>query len=203
MYRKKPKSKLFQNYTLVYFFLLGIIILIGIISAMVFQITMKPEYTKNVHGHMVNAYYSNTPELMIENLEKAKQGMINLGLTENLYMSHYSWEQTPDNKMDYQYKHIDSIIERAYDVIEWREDASHESGTQANDIYEQKMKNLRNFLKSEGWSDDIAYETWLAHNHSFIWFISSSFGIAIIIGTYLLLGIPIGIRLVTLALSEW
>lgn len=136
-------------------------------------LSQEPAFNRAVHGHMVNAYYSNTPETMIANLQKAKDGMVHLGLTPEMYSTNYPWHKTHDNRMDWEYNHLDQIIARAKDVQVWRDNASHQAGTQANDIYEQKMDNLRAFIKEDGWSDDIAHDAWSANFHSVYWWWTS------------------------------
>jgi hypothetical protein len=105
---------------------------------------------------------------MISNLQKARQGMVDLGLTPETYGAFWPWDMTPDNRMDWEYAHIDQTIERAKDVAKWR-DGQNSQGTQATDVYEQKMDNLRSFLVEGGWSDDIAYSAWMVKDHLVIY----------------------------------
>jgi len=39
------------------------------------------------------------------------------------------------------------------------------------DVYEQKMMNVRKFIKEDAWSDDIAHETYFANYHLFYYFL--------------------------------
>lgn len=132
----------------------------------------RVEYQREVHGYMVNAYYSNTPELMVENLQQARDGMVALGLRAELYGGLYPWEKTPDNRMSFTYDLIDSIIRRAEAVADDRE-RQIKAGTsdEFKDVFEEKMDNLRNFIKEEGWADDIAEDAYRAHNYSwyYLW----------------------------------
>lgn len=142
--------------------------LFAIVSGIWFDTTQEPKWNQAVHGHIVNAYWSNSPELMIENLQKAKDGMRSLGLSEQDYGTVLPWQKTPDNSMAFQYKYLDSVIGRAQDVITWREEASHNPGTQTTDIYEQKMGNLREFISpNEGgtWGDDVGEAAWDTKNY--------------------------------------
>lgn len=128
------------------------------------------EYQTAVHSHMENAYFSNTPELMITELEAAKGGMHSLGLRNGTYGAFWGWEKTPDKKMDFQYAHIDAIIARAHDVATWRDTQSTNAGAvQSTDVYNQKMDNLRNYLKADGWSDDIAKSAFIVQNYTWLW----------------------------------
>ena len=157
--------------------LCGIIIVSGV---------MGPGYTfqYKVHGHMENAYYADTPDLMIAELEKAKQGMKDLGLEEDMYGAFWPWGKTPDMRMDYQYKHIDAIIDRAWAVQEWINITYGENATTTEylgDVYEQKMKNVRKFIQDEGWSDDIAHEAYFVNYHIFYYFLPWWIGIIILL----------------------
>ena len=129
---------------------------------------VDPEYKREVHGHVLNAYYANTPDLMLSELQQARQGMVNLGLEPGQYSTLKTWHQTPDNRMDYQYSIIDSVIERVRAVKEDRErqEAAGQSD-QLGDVYETKMDNLRGFLKEEGWIDDIAKGAFVIEQHPY------------------------------------
>lgn len=157
---------------------IAVILVIGLVVSWVWMgvwwsFGPKVTYNRAAHGHLENAYWSNTPELMIENLEKHKAGLQGLGLTADMYGTLYPWKMTPDNRMDYQYKHIDSIISRAEDVKKWR-DGQNSQGTQATDVYEQKMDNLREFMQEGGsWSDDIAYDAFEANKHPLFFWMTS------------------------------
>jgi hypothetical protein len=136
-----------------------------------------PEYEFNnkVHSYMENAYFANTPELMISNLQKCKQGMIDLGLTENMYDAYWQWDKVPHRQMAYQYQHIDSIISRAQAVVQWRNEnyGNESSGIPSEslgDVYESKMDNLRGFLQEDGWSDWIANGAYYANYHVIYYF---------------------------------
>jgi hypothetical protein len=129
------------------------------------------QYQKAVHSHMENAYGASTPELMESQLDLAMQGMRQLGLTEDLYGKLMPWQQTPDWRMDYCYLHIQAIIDRCHEVIDWRNHQDLSSG-QVTDIYNQKMNNLRGFIIEGGWSDWIAQNAFYVNYHPFyyVWF---------------------------------
>jgi hypothetical protein len=129
---------------------------------------VEPEYNKAVRGHIISAYWADTPELMIEELKAARQGMEDLGLTPDMYSDPRPWKQTPDRSMRYQYAHIDAIIERAYDVIEWREGHRQGHGGEINDVYGSKMRDLRDFIREDTWSDWIAKDTFYLHNYTWL-----------------------------------
>ena len=125
-------------------------------------IIIDRSFDREVHGHVVNAYYSNTPELMIDELTQAINGLDNLSVSSEDYGAFFSWDKTPDKRVDYWLKHFDSIITRCYSVIDWRDSAYSNGSTPESlgDVYEQKMLNIRNFIKFEkddevSWSDEV------------------------------------------------
>ena len=129
------------------------------------------QYERVIGSYMDNAKDMNTPDKMLEQLQAAKQGMINEGLAEDMYGA---WLfKKPDNSMKFQYEHLDSIIERVKAVQEWKDKTySNSSNTQTEslgDVYEQKMTNLRNFIMEDTRSDWIAKDAWYVHKHFFFY----------------------------------
>jgi len=146
-----------------------------------------PSYTFNlkVHSYMENAYFANTPELMIQQLKQCREGMEELELTPNMYDAYFAWDKVPHRQMLYQYQHIDSIIARANAVIIWRNqnygnDSADMTPETLGDVYEVKMDNLRGFLQEEGWSDWIANGAYYA-NHYLIYYLGELIGLIWII----------------------
>jgi hypothetical protein len=78
--------------------------------------------------------------------------------------------------MEFQLSHIDSIIERIQAVQDWK-DKSYGKDGQAEamgDVYEQKMTNLRKFIKEDldgtaSRSDWIAEDAWYVKTHPIIY----------------------------------
>jgi len=124
------------------------------------------QFQKAVHSHMVNAYLASTPELMEDQIALAIQGTKDLGLTVDMYGKLMPWQQTPDWRMDYCYLHLQAIIDRCHEVIEWRNHQDLSSG-QVTDVYNQKMNNLRNFIVEGGYSDYAAKGAFYVNFHSF------------------------------------
>ena len=124
------------------------------------------QFQKAVHSHMVNAYLASTPELMEDQIALAIQGTKDLGLTADMYGKLMPWQQTPDWRMDYCYLHLQAIIDRCHEVIEWRNHQDLSSG-QVTDVYNQKMTNLRNFIVEGGYSDYAAKGAFYVNFHSF------------------------------------
>jgi hypothetical protein len=130
------------------------------------------QYEKVIGSYMDNAKDMNTPDKMLEQLNLAKEGMINEGLKPTDYGAYFF--KKPDNSMEFQYKHLDSIIERVNAVQEWKTRTYSNESTQTEslgDVYETKMTNLRNFIMEDTRSDWIAKDTWFIKNH-LIWYLS-------------------------------
>jgi len=117
-------------------------------------------FRKEVRSHIENAYYSADPSTMRSELIAAKQGMQNLGLTEDLYGAWLPWDRTPDKQMKWQYKHIDSILVRIDEFESWESSQrlNETPSQQMQDVYTQKLDNIRKFIKEDDWSD------WIAHD---------------------------------------
>jgi hypothetical protein len=150
--------------------LIGLLILIVPAVVISGYQTIGPSYEWNyeVHSHILNAYYANSPELMISELTACENGMRRLGLTPDLYGAWLPWEKTPDIRMDYQYNHIDAIINRTKAVIEWRNLTYTTNGSAPEtlgDVYNEKMDNLRGFLIEDGWSDWISYRAFFINEY--------------------------------------
>ncbi|HIH28306.1 MAG TPA: hypothetical protein HA260_00720 [Thermoplasmata archaeon] len=176
--------------------LVGLVILILPAALLSGYQTIGPNYQWNyeVHSHILNAYYANSPELMISELNSCEEGMRNLGLTAELYGAWLPWEQTPDIRMDYQYNHIDAIINRTKAVIEWRNQTYTKNGTAPEtlgDVYNEKMDNLRGFLVEDGWSDWISYRAFFVHGYLWlvIWNDIVSWGVYLVGFIILLVGL--------------
>ena len=142
----------------------------GISIGMAFpaNFSWEPTFNREVHSHVENAYYANTPELMVDELELAIAGMHDLGLDEGDFCDMRPWKQVASCNMKWQYEHLESVIRRAEAVARDR-DRQERQGTsdQYGDVYEEKMDNLRAFLKEDGWSDDLARNAFYVEHHPF------------------------------------
>ena len=161
----KKKNRIAILFGWITLILFGTLIGYSSVTGLMNKYNWSVQYNREIHSHMNNAYYADTPELMKEELNKAIDGMHNLGLTPDLYNDMRPWLHTPDNQMDYQYKHLQSVIERTDDVIRWKQ--SDNTGTQATDVYEAKMLALRHFIRDDGgWSDSIAAGAYYVKYHN-------------------------------------
>jgi len=153
---------------------LCLVVIIGLPVGLVAYNITGPQYQFNnaVHSHMENAYNANTPSLMKSELLLAEKGMHDLGLTDNMYSAFWSWDKTPEKRMDYQYKHMDSIISRVDSVQIWY-NANYVNGTPTNtqmtNVYETMMDDQRAFIQEDGWSDWIAEGAFYANQHVFLY----------------------------------
>lgn len=163
-------------------FLVMAIVLLSIFAA-IYPISAEGfKYKNEVRSHMENAYYAADPDTMMDEIQLAKSGMQNLGLTENMYSGFFPWEKTADKSMSWQYKHIDSIISRINEFRQWEASQSVGSGSsqQMKDVYTEKLDNVRSFINEDGWSDDIA-ETAYKLNFGFAYFIAGMIAAFLII----------------------
>ena len=127
------------------------------------------EFKQSVRSHMENAYYSADPNTMEVELVAAKDGMRSLGLEEYMYSEWLPWEKTPDKRMDWQYRHMDSVLVRVEEFRRWEStQTTIESSQQFQDVYTQKLDNVRHFIKDDGgWSDDVAEGAFALNNYFF------------------------------------
>lgn len=149
---------------------LVLLILSGIIFG-VYEYYVYYQYEKTIGSYMDNAVDMIAPEGMLQQIQSARQGMIDAGLTENDYGA--IWFKKPDNSMKFQYQHIDAIIERINAVIDWKTKISGNSSSveTLGDVYETKMTNLRKYITEGGYrSDWIAKDAWYIKNHILLYF---------------------------------
>lgn len=139
------------------------------------------KYNSEVHAHMENAYYAADPDTILSEITLARDGMDKVGLKEDMYNGIFPWDKRPDRSMKWQYKHIDSIIIRLNEFKVW-ESAQIGDGTtqQMKDVYTEKLDNVRNFIKDDGWSDDVAeaaYKSNIAASYMFAGWLATLFAI--------------------------
>ena len=147
----------------------GIIFAVTLVVAIVYGangvVAVNFAYERQVGGHIRNAFEVNTPEAMINELNRSLTGMRALGLTDEMYAAYFPWEQTPDRSMAFQYEYIDQLVNRTEAVILWRNLAYSGNTTPETlgDVYEQKMDNLRSFM-IEGCSQRYVCTDWIARD---------------------------------------
>jgi len=153
-----------------------ILILIGIFSLILglgiygysALVTVGFQYQAAVHSHMQNAYYSADPDTMLVEINAAKDGMKSLGLSTDMYGAWLPWRKTPDNRMDWQYTHLASVVTRIGEFKAWENSQTNVGSQQMQDVYTAKLNNVRDFIaKDGGWSDDIAEQAFFVNYHFF------------------------------------
>ncbi len=157
-------------------FLLSAVMMIGY-TIYVDGIVQNPAYVGAVGSHIENAYSSADPATMKLELLKAKQGMVDLKLTPDMYGRYWSWEKVPSTQMAWQYEHIDSTIVRIDEWQTWLNDQSSGNRTQQfNDVNSQKLKNLRDYIYGTNDGnyrtervDVIAQDTYVTNYHTFVY----------------------------------
>jgi len=156
-------------------------VLITVISIVViiyaFGVWVDYDYERRIGAFMNNAVDMNTPGRMLEQLDKAEAGMRAEGLVETDYGALIFKKE--DNSMRFQYQHIDSIRERINAVQTWLDqNYNNNTGTTETlgDVYEEKMTNLRNFIKEDVRSDWIAKRAWTIKHYP--WYYIVTFGSA-------------------------
>ncbi len=119
-------------------------------------------YRVEVSSHITNAYNVQTPEELMKEITLSMEGMRTLGLEDHMSDAYFWWDKNPSNKMVFQYKYLNQIIERAESVIEWRDTEFAESGDreQFQDLYQAKMDSLKDMIK-RGHHDDLGAD-WIA-----------------------------------------
>jgi len=151
--------------------LIGLIVGLVILTAISFITDWTgPSYkfNKAVHSHMDNAYYSADPHTMKTEIELAVDGMQSLGLTPDMNGKFFTWEQTSDWSMAWQYTHIESVQIRLNEFIDWwnAQDTTSTGSQQFQDVFTQKLNNVRSFIKTDGgWSDMIAEQAFYLHSY--------------------------------------
>jgi hypothetical protein len=157
---------------------LGVLCLFGLIGTIVALVYVDYQYESKIGAYFDNAEDCITPECILIQLNAGYDAIKSSGLTKDDYGA---WIfKKPNNKMEFQYQHLDAIIERAEAVQNWV-DKVYSNGTQAEtmkDVYTEKMDNLRKYITGEGYrSDWIANDSWWLKYHFFL----SVFGFWIIL----------------------
>lgn len=155
-----------------FFLCIGIVSLV-LLGSLIYQMIMvNYEYETKVGAYFDNARDCITPDCMLQQLQTGRTAITLLGLTDNDYGA-YIFKRA-DNSMQFQYIHIDSIIERVNAVVDWK-NKIYSNQTQAvetmKDVYNEKMDNLRLYIHAESYrSDWIAKNAWYVKYHLYLYF---------------------------------
>jgi hypothetical protein len=159
----------------------GMLCILGIIALIIAGVYVNYQYESQIGAYFDNAVDCITPECILTQLHLGYNAINNSGLTKDDYGA---WIfKKPNNKMEFQYQHLDAIIERAESVQDWKGKV-YANGTQAEtmkDVYTEKMDNLRKYITAESYrSDWIAEEAWWLKYHFFITIIATPLGLLLI-----------------------
>jgi hypothetical protein len=165
-------------------------VLVSIATSFCIGIIVEYPYQKTIGAYINNADDASTPELMKQELVLARNGMIDQGLTPDLYGKFWWWQQTDDWKMNYTYAYIEGLINRTEYVIVWRNTNINASvSTSLQDVYDQMLANLRTEYHRNGPIDWATYPTWVLKHHTWAYFSGElivSYILAMtVLGTYL------------------
>lgn len=175
------------------------LLVIWAVVAISFGVYADYKYENAIGSHMEMAVDTITPESFKQELVLAKQAMLDAGLTENDYGA--MWLKKPDNSMKFQFRHIDSIIERADAMIQWKNTvyanqtsvpSGYASAEAFRDVYNDKMNQLRLYIKEGGIrSDWIAEDAWYVKNHPimYLWLLFTLLWIIVFIISWTLIAI--------------
>jgi hypothetical protein len=146
----------------------GTICLFAIIGLSIGGVYVNYQYENKIGAYFDNALDCITPDCILIQLDDGYNAIKDSGLTKDDYGA---WIfKKPSNKMEFQFQHLDAVIERAKSVQDWKEKV-YANGTQAEtmqDVYTQKMDNLRKYITGEGSrSDWIAKDAWYLKYHFF------------------------------------
>lgn len=163
-------------------FFMGTLCLLGLIGFVAMNVFVDYQYERQIGAYFDNAEDCITPKCILIQLNLGYKAIQNSGLTKDDYGA---WIfKKPNNKMEFQYQHLDAIIERANSVQDWV-DKVYANNTQAEimkDVYTEKMDNLRKYITAEYYrSDWIAKDSWFLKYHFFLKIIVVPLGILLII----------------------
>jgi hypothetical protein len=155
-------------------FLLGVALLVAGVSmvaafgAGTFQyLGVDGQYNKAVGGYKSNAFDAPTFDLMAAYLNKTAAGMRALGLEPSDYGRAWSWEQTPDQRMDYNFAYIQNLTLRA---LFYFEKFARANISTFSDVYHSAIMNLRAEFNANGPIDWVAHPAFLLKYHpEFYW----------------------------------
>lgn len=154
-------------------FFMGTLFLILLIVTIGYVVYVDYQYERQIGAYFDNSEDCITPDCILTQLRLGYTAIENSGLTKEDYGA---WIfKKPNNKMEFQYQHLDAIIERAESVQDWVNKV-YANNTQAEvmkDVYTEKMDNLRKYITGEGYrSDWIAKDAWMLKYHFFVEIIS-------------------------------
>jgi hypothetical protein len=118
------------------------------------------QYQRVIGDYALNAADAPTFQQSILFLQKFNDSMNKEGLTADMYNTPWSWEQTPQNSMQFQYSYVGQMIDRANYYINYT--TAQHAGT-LTDVYNTALTNFRNEMSHNGPLDWVAQNAWMLH----------------------------------------
>lgn len=172
----------------------GGLLLIGLVliiagAGMAFDraVIKEAQYSKSIGDWAKNAEDAPTFQQSITFLQKFNDSMNHEGLTPDMYNAAFSWGQTPQNSMTFQYSYVGQMIVRANYYINLTVTAKAQSPTgQFTDIYNQALTNFRNEMNHNGPLDWVAHDAYMLKNG---WYWQGYSAAALIVPGFLIAGL--------------
>jgi hypothetical protein len=146
------------------FLILGILMVVGGgIASFERGFINEGRYNLVIGDWAKNAQDAPTFQQSITFLNKFIDGMKSEGLANdtNTFNAPWSWQQTPQNRMDFQYSYAQQMIARANFYINYT--AVQKAG-QFSDVYNTAITNFRAEMDHNGPLDWVAHDAWMLKN---------------------------------------
>lgn len=137
--------------------LYGILLILGVLCVVASVVTdmrwglnasvpMEQEYTNYLNA----AHELYDPLLIVQTLERALQGIENLGLRPTDSGAIFSWNVNYYHTVEFNIDQINSVIAYGYNVIEWKEQSYYNNTIieNVNDVYNEKVVHLRDLANN-------------------------------------------------------
>ncbi|HEX9240427.1 MAG TPA: hypothetical protein VF910_07240 [Candidatus Bathyarchaeia archaeon] len=146
------------------FLILGILMVVaGGIASFERGFINEGRYNLVIGDWAKNAQDAPTFQQSITFLNKFIDGMKSEGLANdtNTFNSPWSWQQTPQNRMDFQYSYTEQMINRA---IFYENYTQTQKAGQFTDVYNTALTNFRAEMDHNGPLDWVAHDAWMLKN---------------------------------------
>ena len=156
-------------------------VLVGGIASFERGVINEGRYNLVIGDWAKNAQDAPTFQQAITFLQKFNTSMNSEGLTPDQYNTPWSWAQTPQNQMNFQYSYTTQMIARAVFYENYTQ--TQKSG-QFTDVYNTALANFRAEMDHNGPLDWVAHDAWMLKNGyywTYYWAVPLVFG-GLIIG---------------------
>lgn len=165
-----------------------VLIIIGAVVAFNYYYVAIPQYQRVMGDYALNAGDAPTLQEAGHWLQLFNDSMNREGLTSTMYNSPWSWDQTPQNRMDFQYKYISDIINIR---LPYYQKLANSTSCGFNDCYNLAITNFRAELNHNGPPDWVANGAWIIKN-GYYWLPYIATGLIIPGVFFLAIGVIIG-----------